>query len=787
MRALAMPTARRLGLLLLLVTCAPLIMAAGGGPGPCAILGTKFRDLDGDRAPLMAGEPGLDNRKIRVYPASIFGSQVTTRADGSYELEVICGVAGLDPPGGEYTVCEVLEPGWLQTFPSVAGGDVVSCAGIEPDPAIVLAPLGYRKTVTNGEGGTPISAGNDFGNINGADPTPPVGFLQGKKFNDLNRNGIQDAGESGLADWLVLVFRATDTGIVPHAHALTASDGSYRFILEPGIYRVCEQARSGWAQTGPLVAPPSSGLTLADCTGDTDDGATKGYDLTIVAGANLDGADFGNASSGIRGVKFNDLNGNGVRDPDEPGIPGWEIHLVRNVSFAQRPQPGPPVHAIIKVDRHTRRPPGGERRDTCSIPGCTTTTGGRVSIVLTQGPLRAEAVFTASSPGPGNAPIEFQLGCVPGLTPDQELNGAFVPEFFGFYQNISNYALPNFLPSLFARIGIVVNPPAARPATAALTYFPVITQITKRECVKDPNPANNAGVTNPGILVVEAEIGFVSEEFQSEVVATATTNAAGEYDFMLGPGPYIVCESLSTGWRQTFPGAGQGRVKCVGANSDLGPHGYMLTLVDPGEVVDGVDFGNAAFSGLTALRDAQLWFGLKSSDDQGTQFDVKVELLRNGSLVASGLRRCVTGLTSNPTLAQGIRVAWDDLNPVPLAATDILALKVSTRIGTNPDDTKCAPERGASHTSARGLRLYYDAASRPSHFDAILTSDSNQARYLDSNGTACPAGGGESRSVTDRILTGAAPIAAAAKCRDSSAITSSGGNPFKEVGIWTLR
>ena len=64
--------------------------------------------------------------------------------------------------------------------------------------------------------------------------------------------------------------------------------------------------------------------------------------------------------------------------------------------------------------------------------------------------------------------------------------------------------------------------------------------------------------------------------------------------------------------------------------------------------------------------------------------------------------------------------------------------------------------------------------------NATLTSDSGQARYLDSDGTVCPAGGGESSNVTDRIPTSTAPSAAAAKCNDSSAITFNGGNLFKE-------
>ena len=48
---------------------------------------------------------------------------------------------------------------------------------------------------------------------------------------------------------------------------------------------------------------------------------------------------------------------------------------------------------------------------------------------------------------------------------------------------------------------------------------------------------------------------------------------------------------------------------------------------------------------LTALSSAHGWIGLKSSDDQGTPFDLRVELLKNGVPVANGLTRCITGVT----------------------------------------------------------------------------------------------------------------------------------------------
>jgi hypothetical protein len=268
----------------------------------------------------------------------------------------------------------------------------------------------------------------------------------------------------------------------------------------------------------------------------------------------------------------------------------------------------------------------------------------------------------------------------------------------------------------------------------------------------------------------------------------------GFYFFVLDPGNYTFCVALQDGWTQTAPvlappPPGATPADCTsytnGGAIELAPRGYDITITGT-EVRANLDFGLAFGSVLTGLDDVQLWVGLKSSDDQGTLFDVKVELLKNGDSVASGLRRCVTGLTRNPSLASGVSVAWDNFTSVSLAPTDVLALRVSTRIGTNRDDTKCVTGPASAHASARGLRLYYDAASRPAGFDATLAPGSNHSLYLDSNGTACPAGGADSPHVTDWTLTGPAPIALDAKCKDSSAIKFIGGNVFSEVGTWTL-
>ena len=47
--------------------------------------------------------------------------------------------------------------------------------------------------------------------------------------------------------------------------------------------------------------------------------------------------------------------------------------------------------------------------------------------------------------------------------------------------------------------------------------------------------------------------------------------------------------------------------------------------------------------------------------------------------------------------------------------SDVLSLKILTRIGTNGAGAFCG-----GHSNAVGLRLYFDAVSRPSKFTAIF-------------------------------------------------------------------
>lgn len=57
---------------------------------------------------------------------------------------------------------------------------------------------------------------------------------------------------------------------------------------------------------------------------------------------------------------------------------------------------------------------------------------------------------------------------------------------------------------------------------------------------------------------------------------------------------------------------------------------------------------------LTSLSNLHVWLGLKNSDDQGTNFDLRVEAYKNSTLVASGQTLCITGVTRNPGSAKEV-------------------------------------------------------------------------------------------------------------------------------------
>jgi uncharacterized repeat protein (TIGR01451 family) len=95
-------------------------LAGSGGKCKGKICGVKFNDLNGN-GKQDAGEPGLPGWTIQVTDASgNIIATVITGLDGKYCIEV---------PAGTYTISEVQQPGWTQTFPAAPGTYTVTIGG----------------------------------------------------------------------------------------------------------------------------------------------------------------------------------------------------------------------------------------------------------------------------------------------------------------------------------------------------------------------------------------------------------------------------------------------------------------------------------------------------------------------------------------------------------------------------------------------------------------------------------------------------------------------------------
>ena len=243
-----------------------------------SVEGLKFGDHDADGS-RDAGEPGLSGFTIFVdydgdaaldagEPHAVSGST------GDYRVD------NVNP--GTWTVREVQQAGW-------------TCS----------APAGCAYTSQAVAADAPVS-GRDFGNYR-------PGSISGMKFNDLDHDGVSDAGEPELAGTTIYVDSdLSGTFTLGEPSAVTDIDGSYTIAgLSAGTYTVREITPAGWTCSAPVSCVHSS--------------------LTVGATQAVGGKDFGNwTEPTISGQHFEDLNGNGEKDAGEPGVAGVTVYADAN-------------------------------------------------------------------------------------------------------------------------------------------------------------------------------------------------------------------------------------------------------------------------------------------------------------------------------------------------------------------------------------------------------------------------------------------------------------------------
>jgi len=120
-----------------------------------------------------------------------------------------------------------------------------------------------------------------------------------------------------------------------------------------------------------------------------------------------------------------------------------------------------------------------------------------------------------------------------------------------------------------------------------------------------------------------------------------------------------------------------------------------------------------ASGSLVSPGNVQLWLGLVNGSDKGTNFDLRVEVYKNGTLLGSGESYCITDLTQKAKKAQDVGVAIGSFADGAFnGTTDVLSLKILARIGTDGSGNRCGGSKNAD-----GLRVYFDSSDRQSKLD----------------------------------------------------------------------
>ncbi len=203
-------------------------------------------------------------------------------------------------PVGDYTICEVQQEGWEQTYPT--NNDW--CHNVTVVSSSVM-PVAKTKEAY------PVHNGYNFGNREIR--TYWIGWY---KFNDLNQNANWERyceewqedceTEPWLEWWTITITWESYTWSV-----VTDSEWYYRFndLLE-GEYTVCEEQQEGWAQSAPV---------------DND------WCFVVQLGGeeSCQKYDFGNYQERgwVSWFKFSDKDSDGVFDENEDKISWWVINI----------------------------------------------------------------------------------------------------------------------------------------------------------------------------------------------------------------------------------------------------------------------------------------------------------------------------------------------------------------------------------------------------------------------------------------------------------------------------
>ncbi|MBK9151772.1 MAG: carboxypeptidase regulatory-like domain-containing protein [Saprospiraceae bacterium] len=424
-----------------------------------------------------AGEPGIAGLTVTLSGTAGDGTPVNlttvTGPNGEYSF------TGLKP--GSYTVTFTKPGGTIYTQPDQGGDDTKDS---DANPVTGSSPV---ITVVSGETNNTVDAGI-------LRPASLGDFV----WEDKNGNGIQDAGEPGIAGVVVMLEDgsgnpATDINGNVVASVVTNASGQYGFTnLKPGVGYVVKFTKpAGYEAT----AKDQGGDDTKDSDADVVTG--KAPVVVLQSGENNPTIDAGYYRPATIGdFVWDDKNANGVQDAGEPGIPGLTVTLSGTAGD------GTPVNLTTVTG------PNGEYSFTGLKPGSYTVTftkpGGTIYTQPDQG--GDDTKDSDANPVTGSSPV---ITVVSGETNNTVDAGILRPASLGDF----------------------------------------VWEDKNGNGIQDAGEPGIAGV----VVMLEDGSGNPATDINGNVVASVVTNASGQYGFTnLKPGVgYVVKFTKPAGYEAT--------------------------------------------------------------------------------------------------------------------------------------------------------------------------------------------------------------------------------------------
>jgi hypothetical protein len=235
---------------------------------PSIISGFVFTDTDNDGIK-EAGEGPIQGVRLDLSGVTNLGQVISATifsgADGSYSFP------NLLP--GTYSVTETQPSGYLDGLDS-QGGSVI--------PGSKTTDIISGLILSSGVN----AANNNFGEL-------PPSRLTGYVYQDVNNNGIKEAGEAGIQGAQVRLTGTDDIGQLIDLVFTTPPGGYYSFLnLRPGTYSLAETQPTGWVDGKDTLGTQGSGTVTNDLISA----------ITLPVGINGDSNNFGELAPFVQEV-----------------------------------------------------------------------------------------------------------------------------------------------------------------------------------------------------------------------------------------------------------------------------------------------------------------------------------------------------------------------------------------------------------------------------------------------------------------------------------------------------